>query len=85
MTRIVTALTDSWFSINREAEGVVVLPARLAEEIAHAAFEVEQRESFALERVNAGESFRGLYPLSAERQPEYEQWRDAQRDAKGSQ
>jgi 5-oxopent-3-ene-1,2,5-tricarboxylate decarboxylase/2-hydroxyhepta-2,4-diene-1,7-dioate isomerase len=67
-----------------DAEGVVILPAKLAEEIAHDAYEVEQRESFALERVTAGESFRGLYPLSAERQPEYEQWREARRDGKGT-
>src|SRR6185437_10669584 len=46
-----------------DAEGVVVLPFALAEEIAHAALEVEQREAFALERVKAGESFQGLYPL----------------------
>jgi 5-oxopent-3-ene-1,2,5-tricarboxylate decarboxylase/2-hydroxyhepta-2,4-diene-1,7-dioate isomerase len=58
-----------------DAEGVVILPAKLAEEIAHDAYETEQRESFALERVKAGESFRGLYPLSPERRPEYEQWR----------
>jgi 5-oxopent-3-ene-1,2,5-tricarboxylate decarboxylase/2-hydroxyhepta-2,4-diene-1,7-dioate isomerase len=62
-----------------DAEGVVILPAKLAEEIAHAALEVEQRESFALERVKAGESFRGLYPLSPERQSEYEQWLGARR------
>ncbi len=61
-----------------DAEGVVILPAKLAEEIAHDAYEVEQRESFALERVKAGESFRGIYPLSPERQPEYEQWRAQQ-------
>ena len=58
-----------------DAEGVVVLPFALAEEIAHAALEVEQREAFALERVKAGESFRGLYPLSDERRPEYENWK----------
>lgn len=57
-----------------DAEGVVILPAALAEEIAHDAHEVEQRESFALERVKAGESFRGLFPLSPERQPDYERW-----------
>ena len=39
-----------------DAEGVVVLPAALAEEIAHDALEVERREAFALERVKAGES-----------------------------
>ena len=57
-----------------DAEGVVVLPAALAEEIAHEALEVERREAFALERVRAGEPFSGLYPLSAERQPDYERW-----------
>jgi 5-oxopent-3-ene-1,2,5-tricarboxylate decarboxylase/2-hydroxyhepta-2,4-diene-1,7-dioate isomerase len=57
-----------------DAEGVVILPAALAEEIAHDAHEVEQRESFALERVKAGEPFRGLFPLSPERRPDYERW-----------
>jgi 5-oxopent-3-ene-1,2,5-tricarboxylate decarboxylase/2-hydroxyhepta-2,4-diene-1,7-dioate isomerase len=57
-----------------DAEGVVILPAALAEEIAHDAYEAEQRESFALERVKAGEPFRGLFPLSLERQPDYERW-----------
>jgi 5-oxopent-3-ene-1,2,5-tricarboxylate decarboxylase/2-hydroxyhepta-2,4-diene-1,7-dioate isomerase len=57
-----------------DAEGVIILPAALAEAIAHDAYEVEQRESFALERVRAGESFRGLFPLSAERRPDYERW-----------
>ncbi|MGZ4297960.1 MAG: fumarylacetoacetate hydrolase family protein [Solirubrobacteraceae bacterium] len=58
-----------------DAEGVVVLPRSLAEEIADAALEVEEREAFALERVKAGESFRGLYPLSDERRAEYENWK----------
>jgi 5-oxopent-3-ene-1,2,5-tricarboxylate decarboxylase / 2-hydroxyhepta-2,4-diene-1,7-dioate isomerase len=57
-----------------DAEGVVILPAALAEEIAHDAYEAEQRESFALERVKAGEPFRGLFPLSPERQSDYERW-----------
>jgi len=61
-----------------DAEGVIVLPRALAEEIAHAALEVEDREAFALERVKAGESFRGLYPLSDERRPEYETWKAKQ-------
>ncbi|MGH2913928.1 MAG: fumarylacetoacetate hydrolase family protein [Solirubrobacteraceae bacterium] len=57
-----------------DAEGVVILPAALAQEIAHDALEVERREAFALERVKAGESFRGLYPLSPEREPDYQRW-----------
>jgi 5-oxopent-3-ene-1,2,5-tricarboxylate decarboxylase / 2-hydroxyhepta-2,4-diene-1,7-dioate isomerase len=63
-----------------DAEGVVILPAKLAEQIAHDAHEIEQREAFALERVQAGESFRGLYPLSTERHSEYERWRDTHQE-----
>lgn len=59
-----------------DSEGAVVLPAALAEEIAHDALEQEQREAWALERVQAGESIRGVYPLSADRRADYERWRD---------
>jgi 5-oxopent-3-ene-1,2,5-tricarboxylate decarboxylase/2-hydroxyhepta-2,4-diene-1,7-dioate isomerase len=55
-------------------DGVVVLPAAMAEEIAHDAVAQEAREAFALERVKAGESIRGIYPLSDARRAEYEQW-----------
>ena len=57
-----------------DAEGVVVLPAALAEEIAHDAVEQEEREAWALERVQAGESIRGIYPIADERRAEYERW-----------
>ena len=58
-----------------DAEGVIVLPAALAEEIAHDALEQEEREEWALERVQAGESIRGVYPIADERRAEYERWR----------
>ena len=58
-----------------DAEGVVVLPAALAEEIAHDALEQEEREEWALERVRAGESIRGVYPIADERRADYESWR----------
>lgn len=57
-----------------DRDGVVVLPAAMAEEIAHDAVAQEDREAFALERVQAGESIRGIYPLSDARRAEYEQW-----------
>ncbi|HLH67397.1 MAG TPA: fumarylacetoacetate hydrolase family protein [Solirubrobacteraceae bacterium] len=57
-----------------DAEGALVLPAALAEEVAHDALEVERREAFALERVRAGEPIAGLYPLSDERREDYERW-----------
>lgn len=58
-----------------DAEGVVVIPAALAEEVARDALEQEEREAFALERVGAGESTRGLYPIADERRAEFEAWR----------
>lgn len=61
-----------------DAEGVIVLPAALAERVAHDAVEQESRESFALERVQAGESIRGIYPLSDARRADYEAWKAGQ-------
>ncbi len=61
-----------------DGEGAVVIPHALADEVARACVEQEQRESFAIERVRAGESTVGLFPLSAERRPEYEAWLAAQ-------
>ncbi len=58
-----------------DAEGVVVVPAQLAEEVAAAAVDQEQREEFAFERVDAGESIRGVFPLAEERRAEFEAWR----------
>ena len=60
-----------------DAEGVIVVPAAMAEDVAWAALEQEEREEWALERVQAGESIRGVYPLSNEREAEFEAWRAA--------
>jgi 2-keto-4-pentenoate hydratase/2-oxohepta-3-ene-1,7-dioic acid hydratase in catechol pathway/regulator of RNase E activity RraA len=60
-----------------DAEGVVVVPAQLAEEVAAAAVEQEVLEQFAFERVAAGESIRGVFPLAEERRREFEAWREA--------
>lgn len=67
-----------------DAEGVVVVPAQLAEDVAVSALEQESREQFAFERVDAGESTRGLFPLSEERLAEYESWRAARESAASS-
>jgi regulator of RNase E activity RraA len=58
-----------------DAEGVVVVPAQLADEVAAAAVEQESRERFAFERVDAGESTGGLFPLGDGRMADYEAWR----------
>lgn len=60
-----------------DVDGVVVLPAALAEGIAHDALAQEEQEAWALERVEAGESLRGVYPLSDERRADFEAWRAA--------
>jgi regulator of RNase E activity RraA len=57
-----------------DGDGVIVIPAQLAEEVALDALEQERREQWALERVRAGESVRGVYPLSDARRGEYEAW-----------
>jgi regulator of RNase E activity RraA len=67
-----------------DAEGVVVLPAALAEEVAHGAAEQEEREEWALERVLAGESTVGVFPLADERRADYEAWRATRRARRDS-
>jgi regulator of RNase E activity RraA len=62
-----------------DADGVLVVPAALAEAVAHDALEQEEREAWALERIQAGESIRGTYPLSEERRADFEAWREARR------
>lgn len=45
-----------------DAEGVVVIPAHLADEVATEAVEMTAFEDFVQERVQAGQSILGLYP-----------------------
>ena len=57
-----------------DGDGVLVIPAAMAEDVAADALAQELREAWALERVKAGESVRGVYPLSEERREEFEAW-----------
>lgn len=47
-----------------DAEGVVVIPAHLAQELAHEAIEMTAYEDFVTEQVLAGKSIIGLYPAT---------------------
>ena len=58
-----------------DAEGVVVLPAHLAEEVAQGGFEQEIREEFFQEKVAGGASILGVYPPNDETLAEFEAWR----------
>jgi len=58
-----------------DADGVVVLPPAIAAELLAEARETERQEQFIAERVAAGQSIDGLFPLPESRRPEYEAWR----------
>lgn len=61
-----------------DEEGVVVIPAHLAEEIAQEAFEMTAFEDFVTEKVREGRSILGLYPATdPSTLPEFEAWRKA--------
>jgi regulator of RNase E activity RraA len=59
-----------------DGEGVVVIPAHLADEVAAEATEMTAFEDFVQERVLAGQSILGLYPPTDEANREaFAQWR----------
>ena len=61
-----------------DADGVMVIPAHLADEIAEACAAMESFEAFVLEEVLAGASIIGLYPCTKdETMRKFEAWRDA--------
>lgn len=58
-----------------DAEGVVVIPAKLAEDVAKEAEAQTQFEDWVEERVKEGRSIFGLYPPSPETKAEFEAWK----------
>ncbi len=63
-----------------DGEGVVVLPAHLADELADEAVEMTAFEDFVTEEVMKGRSILGLYPATDERTlSEFAAWRDARK------
>ncbi|MEJ2859307.1 MULTISPECIES: fumarylacetoacetate hydrolase family protein [unclassified Saccharothrix] len=57
-----------------DAEGVLLIPPALVDEVAADALEMEREERFILDRVSAGASVDGLYPLGTTARAEYERW-----------
>ena len=55
-------------------EGVVVIPAHLADEVGADAVEQEKMEVFILERVQQGAKLAGTYPPNAETKAAYQAW-----------
>jgi regulator of RNase E activity RraA len=63
-----------------DAEGVVVLPAHLADELADEAAEMTAFEDFVTEEVMKGRSILGLYPATDEQTlRDFEAWRRAKK------
>jgi regulator of RNase E activity RraA len=61
-----------------DAEGVVVIPASIAEEVAKEAEAQTEFEDWVEARVKEGRSIFGLYPPSAETKAEFETWKKRQ-------
>lgn len=61
-----------------DAEGVVVIPAGIADEIAIEATEMTAFEDFVQERVMAGRGILGLYPPDEASRAEFAAWRKEQ-------
>ncbi|CAM3597303.1 MULTISPECIES: ribonuclease activity regulator RraA [Thalassospira] len=58
-----------------DTDGVMVIPAHLADEIADACAGMESYEAFVIEQVANGASIIGLYPCTKEEnQKKYEEW-----------
>jgi 5-oxopent-3-ene-1,2,5-tricarboxylate decarboxylase/2-hydroxyhepta-2,4-diene-1,7-dioate isomerase len=57
-----------------DGEGVVIVPAALAVEVAADAVQQELEEEWAAERVDAGESTEGVFPIAKARRAEFDAW-----------
>jgi regulator of RNase E activity RraA len=60
-----------------DGEGVVVIPAHIANEIAEEGHEMTAYEDFVMEKVREGRGIFGLYPGGPEAKAEFAVWRKA--------
>jgi len=60
-----------------DAEGVVVVPRHLADEVARDAMEQETMEAFVIQEIAGGRPLPGTYPPNAETLARYKLWREA--------
>lgn len=67
-----------------DGDGVMVIPAHLAEEVAEECSGMEMFEEFVLAEVKDGSSIIGLYPCTKdENQKKYDRWRAKKRGDSG--
>ncbi|MBN8992136.1 MAG: ribonuclease activity regulator RraA [Rhizobiales bacterium] len=61
-----------------DREGVVIFPAKFAEEVAREAHEATLYEEFADVEIRRGRSIFGLFPATEESRAQYQEWRKLQ-------
>ena len=65
-----------------DGDGVIIIPAEIADELAEEAAGMEEYESWVLEQVQQGESVIGLYPMNDDTRARFEDFRSKkERDA----
>ena len=57
-----------------DEDGVVILPAAIAEEVARDAVEQDRLEAYVRQRIEGGDSIVGVYPPNEETQAAYKAW-----------
>ncbi|MFJ5861290.1 fumarylacetoacetate hydrolase family protein [Pseudarthrobacter sp. NPDC092439] len=57
-----------------DADGILVIPPAIAEELVDDCIQQEKEEAFIFEMVKQGNSVDGLYPMNAEWQNKYAEW-----------
>ena len=57
-----------------DGDGVIIIPAELADEIAAEAKGMEKYEAWVVEQVKSGASIIGLYPMNDETRARFESW-----------
>jgi 2-keto-4-pentenoate hydratase/2-oxohepta-3-ene-1,7-dioic acid hydratase in catechol pathway/regulator of RNase E activity RraA len=60
-----------------DADGVVVVPPHVAEEVADATLAQEDQDAWVAQQVSAGHPVEGLFPPNAEWLARYESWRES--------
>ncbi len=55
-----------------DSDGVILIPAEIADAVSHEALAYEHQEAFILRRLRSGAAIYGTYPLEGEALAEYE-------------
>jgi regulator of RNase E activity RraA len=63
-----------------DAEGVVIIPRCVAEEVANDAYEQDLIEEYALSKIQSGAAIRGVYPPDEQTRAEFLAWRSQRAD-----